>query len=65
VFPQTAELVSSQLRAGGIAHARPTQWRALTEIEVGRCDGLTYDQIYRQFPQDWAARAQDKLRFTF
>lgn len=44
---------------------KPVQWRALDEIDVGICDGLTYEEIAQQFPEEYAARDRDKLRYRY
>jgi 6-phosphofructo-2-kinase/fructose-2,6-biphosphatase len=41
------------------------RWKALDEIDAGVCDGLTYEEIARRFPQEAAARARDKLRYRY
>jgi len=41
------------------------EWRALREIEAGVCDGMTYAQIEGKYPEDFAARAEDKLRYRY
>lgn len=33
--------------AAGIKKSRYVEWRALREIEVGVCDGMTYAQVSR------------------
>ena len=45
--------------------ARYVEWRALREIEVGVCDGLTYEQVKTQFPGEFAAREENKLRYRY
>jgi len=45
--------------------ARSVQWRNLREIEVGICDGLTYQQIKELFPEEYRAREEDKLRYRY
>ncbi len=40
-------------------------WRALNEIEAGVCDGMTYSEIRRAYPYDFAARAEDKLGYRY
>lgn len=32
------------------------EWRSLREIEVGICDGLSYEQIKTKFPEEYRAR---------
>ncbi len=44
---------------------RHVEWRALREIEVGICDGLTYDQVKVKFPEEYRARMQDKLKYRY
>lgn len=39
--------------------------KALDEIDAGICDGLTYEQIQQRFPEDFAARNADKLRYRY
>jgi broad specificity phosphatase PhoE len=41
------------------------EWRSLREIEVGVCDGLSYEQMKVKFPEEYRARDQDKLRYRF
>ena len=41
------------------------EWTALAEISAGICDGLTYSEIRRRHPDEFAARAQDKLRYRY
>ncbi|GLC46274.1 hypothetical protein PLESTB_000596000 [Pleodorina starrii] len=41
------------------------RWKALDEIQAGACDGLTYDEIAEQFPEEFAARQKDKLRYRY
>lgn len=42
-----------------------TSLRALDEIHAGTCDGMTYQQIERQLPDEFQARARDKLRYRY
>jgi broad specificity phosphatase PhoE len=41
------------------------EWTALAEIDAGICDGLTYEEIRRRHPDEYAARAADKLRYRY
>jgi broad specificity phosphatase PhoE/predicted kinase len=52
---QTAELVG----------ARHTPWHALDEIDAGICDGMTYEEIARDMPDEFQARQADKLRYRY
>lgn len=40
-------------------------WRALDEIDAGICDGMTYEQIREQMPDEYAARAANKFRYRY
>jgi 6-phosphofructo-2-kinase/fructose-2,6-biphosphatase 2 len=48
-----------------IKNVQPLQWRALSEIEVGTCDGMTYEEIEEKFPEEFLARKVDKLRYRY
>jgi broad specificity phosphatase PhoE/predicted kinase len=53
-----------------IQTARHLPWpkqemRALDEIHAGVCEGMTYVQIERQMPDEFNARARDKLRYRY
>ena len=41
------------------------QWRALDEIDAGSCEGLRYDEIKVNMPDEYAARRLDKLRYRY
>ena len=41
------------------------QWKALDEIDSGICDAMTYKEISEQFPEDFAARDQDKYNYRY
>jgi broad specificity phosphatase PhoE/predicted kinase len=46
--------------------SRPFRSRTeLHEIDAGSCDGLTYEQIAERYPQEFAARKNDKLRYRY
>ncbi len=50
--------------------AEPLRWRKrslkeLDEIDAGRCDGMTYDEIRDALPSEYAARKADKLRYRY
>jgi len=44
---------------------RKIQLRCLDEIDAGKCDGMSYDDIAKKMPQEFAARAADKLRYRY
>jgi 6-phosphofructo-2-kinase/fructose-2,6-biphosphatase 2 len=41
------------------------EWKALDELDSGVCDGLTYGQIEDQYPEDFAARDEDKYNYRY
>jgi broad specificity phosphatase PhoE/predicted kinase len=44
---------------------RYISWRALDEIDAGVCDGMTYEQISRQMPDEFDARRKDKFHYRY
>ncbi|KAG0360224.1 Fructose-2,6-bisphosphatase, partial [Gamsiella multidivaricata] len=40
-------------------------WKALDELEAGKADGLTYEQVEEQFPEDFANRDNDKFNYRY
>ncbi|KAJ3354988.1 Fructose-2,6-bisphosphatase [Entophlyctis luteolus] len=41
------------------------QWKALDELDSGVCDGLTYEEIEERYPDDFAARDDDKYNYRY
>ncbi len=39
--------------------------QALDEINAGICDGMTYEDIAQRYPEEYAARKKDKLRYRW
>jgi len=35
--------------------------KSLDEIDAGEFDGMTYEEIAKKFPEEYAARSKDKL----
>jgi broad specificity phosphatase PhoE/predicted kinase len=44
---------------------RSWAWRALDEIDAGVCDGMSYEQIQEQLPEEYAARKRDKFHYRY
>jgi len=40
-------------------------WRVLDELDAGNCDGMTYEQVSREMPEEYEARQRDKLRYRY
>ena len=41
------------------------EWKALDELDSGVCDGLTYADIAEKYPEDFAARDDDKYNYRY
>ncbi|KAK9703020.1 Fructose-2,6-bisphosphatase [Basidiobolus ranarum] len=41
------------------------QWKALDELDAGVCDGMTYEEIEEEFPEDFANRDEDKFNYRY
>jgi len=41
------------------------QFKCLDELNSGVCDGFTYEQIEKQYPQDYAERDKDKFNYRY
>lgn len=50
--------------ASGIS-APQERWKALNEIDAGICEGLTYEEIQEQYPDEFAARDQNKCSYRY
>ena len=46
-------------------HYNQLQWKALDELDSGVCDGLTYQEIKDRYPEDFAARDDDKYNYRY
>lgn len=60
----TSELERTIATARAIPGPR-TALRELNEINAGICEGLTYEEIQERFPQEFAWRDQDKLKYRY
>ena len=56
---ETAEYINDGL------YKSLVQWRALRDIEVGICDGMSYENIKNRFPVEFRSRNEDKLRYRY
>ncbi|KAK9493593.1 6-phosphofructo-2-kinase-domain-containing protein [Lipomyces doorenjongii] len=44
---------------------RQLTWKALDELDAGQCDGLTYEEIESRYPDDFAARDENKYEYRY
>ncbi|KAF4387542.1 hypothetical protein CsatB_030119 [Cannabis sativa] len=61
----TSTLQRTILTASHIPGFPKIQWRALDEINAGVCDGMTYEEIKKNMPEEYEARKKDKLRYRY
>ncbi|SCV69159.1 BQ2448_2179 [Microbotryum intermedium] len=40
-------------------------WKSLDELDAGVCDGMTYEEIEEYYPEDYAARDDDKFNYRY
>lgn len=41
------------------------RWKALNEIDAGICEEMTYEEIQEKYPEDFAARDQNKFSYRY
>ncbi|KAL9243896.1 hypothetical protein vseg_017733 [Gypsophila vaccaria] len=61
----TSTLQRSILTANHIVGFPKVQWRALDEINAGVCDGMTYEEVKKNMPEEYESRKKDKLRYRY
>ncbi|KAK7321366.1 hypothetical protein VNO77_31939 [Canavalia gladiata] len=61
----TSTLQRTILTAGPIVGFPKIQWRPLDEINAGVCDGMTYEEIKKNMPEEYESRNKDKLRYRY
>ncbi|XP_020971873.1 6-phosphofructo-2-kinase/fructose-2,6-bisphosphatase isoform X2 [Arachis ipaensis] len=66
----TSTLQRTILTASPIVGFPKIQWRALDEINAGVCDGMTYEEIKKNMPEEYeyvadSSRKKDKLRYRY
>jgi len=40
-------------------------WKSLDELDAGVCDGMTYEEIEKAYPEDFANRDEDKFNYRY
>ncbi|KAK9279940.1 hypothetical protein L1049_013624 [Liquidambar formosana] len=61
----TSTLQRTIITASPIVGFPKIQWRALDEINAGVCDGMTYEEIKKNMPEEYESRKKDKLRYRY
>ncbi|XP_055947240.1 6-phosphofructo-2-kinase/fructose-2,6-bisphosphatase-like [Argiope bruennichi] len=41
------------------------RWKALNEIDAGVCEEMTYEEIKEKYPQEFAAREENKFKYRY
>ncbi|XP_022252272.1 6-phosphofructo-2-kinase/fructose-2,6-bisphosphatase-like [Limulus polyphemus] len=60
----TSQLHRTIQTASGI-EAPQERWKALNEIDAGICEEMTYEDIQEKFPEEFAARDQNKFHYRY
>ncbi|KAI7902517.1 6-phosphofructo-2-kinase-domain-containing protein [Cokeromyces recurvatus] len=53
------------IETGELLNYPKLQWKALDELDAGVCDGMTYEEIEQQYPEDFANRDEDKFNYRY
>ncbi|KAK6203046.1 Fbp26 protein [Scheffersomyces amazonensis] len=61
----TSTLKRTQQTASFLPYKKKLQWKALDELDAGECDGMTYEEIEKEFPEDFKARDDDKYEYRY
>ncbi|KAK9065951.1 hypothetical protein SSX86_015353 [Deinandra increscens subsp. villosa] len=61
----TSTLQRTILTANQIVGFPKIQWRALDEINAGVFDGMTYEEVKKNMPDEYESRKRDKLRYRY
>lgn len=61
----TSTLNRTQQTASFLPYKKKLQWKALDELDAGECDGMTYEEIERTFPEDFKARDDNKYEYRY
>ncbi|EPQ30366.1 uncharacterized protein PFL1_01892 [Pseudozyma flocculosa PF-1] len=40
-------------------------WKSLDELDAGVCDAMTYEEIEKYYPEDYACRDEDKFNYRY
>jgi 6-phosphofructo-2-kinase/fructose-2,6-biphosphatase 2 len=61
----TSTLKRTQQTSSFLPYKKKLQWKALDELDAGECDGMTYEEIEKEFPEDFKARDDDKYEYRY
>ncbi|KAJ2889767.1 Fructose-2,6-bisphosphatase, partial [Coemansia aciculifera] len=60
----TSTLKRTSETSAGLPYKK-MQWKALDELDAGLCDGLTYEDVEEQYPEEYAMRDENKFEFRY
>ncbi|KAJ1950211.1 Fructose-2,6-bisphosphatase [Linderina macrospora] len=60
----TSTLRRTHQTAAGLPYKK-MQWKALDELDAGVCEGLTYEDVEREYPEEYEMRDQNKFEFRY
>ncbi|EGV66335.1 Fructose-2,6-bisphosphatase [Yamadazyma tenuis] len=61
----TSTLQRTQQTSSFLPYKKKLSWKALDELDAGDCDGMTYEEIEQQFPEDFKARDDNKYEYRY
>lgn len=61
----TSTLKRTHQTASFLPYPKKLEWKALDELDAGDCDGMTYEEIEKAFPEDFKARDDDKYEYRY
>lgn len=61
----TSTLKRTQQTSSFLPYQKKLEWKALDELDAGECDGMTYEEIEQQFPEDFKARDDNKYEYRY
>lgn len=61
----TSTLKRTQQTASFLPYNKKLEWKALDELDAGECDGMTYEEIETEFPDDFKARDDNKYEYRY
>ncbi|KAJ2321812.1 Fructose-2,6-bisphosphatase [Coemansia sp. RSA 2702] len=60
----TSTLQRTAETAAGLPYKK-LSWKALDELDAGLCDGLTYEDVESEYPDEYAMRDENKFEFRY
>lgn len=60
----TSTLKRTAQTAAGLPYPK-LAWKSLDELDAGVCDAMTYEEIEKYYPEDYASRDEDKFNYRY